>query len=104
MYRVFHSLVVSFPWNKIGNLSCAAAAVAVLLALAAPGRTATVTWDANGADPPNGTFSVANNWNPNQVPVAGDTAVFSLDKIYTVTLTANAASDVLQMNAGGWLS
>jgi T5SS/PEP-CTERM-associated repeat protein len=59
-----------------------------------------ITWDANGAIPPHGTYAVANNWNPNQIPVAGDTATFNLPFIYTVTFNANAASDVVNVSAG----
>jgi hypothetical protein len=59
-----------------------------------------ITWDANGAIPPHGTYAVANNWNPNQIPVAGDTATFNLPFTYTVTFNANAASDFVNVSAG----
>ena len=77
--------------------------LAVVFALhvaATPAAAQTIRWDANGADPPNGNFSVANNWNPNQVPVAGNTALFDLKKIYSVTFLANAVSDEVQVLQG----
>ena len=45
-------------------------------------------WDANGASPPNGTFQVANNWNPNAVPGTSDTATCWIGehKVYPVAL------------------
>ena len=50
--------------------------------------------------PPNGTYAVANNWNPNQIPVAGDTVTFNLPFTYAVTFNANAASDSVTVSAG----
>lgn len=74
--------------------------VLVLCALASTAFGQTITWDANGAIPPDGTFGIVNNWNPNQVPIAGNTALFNIADTYTVTFNANAVSDVVQLTAG----
>jgi len=75
---------------------------AAILGSAAPLAHATnLIWDANGAVPPHGTFNVLGNWNDNtQFPTAGDTAIFSINNTYTVTFTANAASDAITVSAG----
>jgi len=57
-------------------------------------------WDANGASPPNGTFQVANNWNPNAVPGTTDTADFNISDTYTVTFNGIAGTAVLDVLAG----
>ncbi|MCI0335309.1 MAG: hypothetical protein L0228_19035 [Planctomycetes bacterium] len=73
-----------------------------ILGSAAPRVHATnLSWDANGAFPPDGTFNVLGNWNDNtQFPTAGDTAIFNINNTYTVTFDANAASDVLVVGTG----
>src|SRR5580704_14109734 len=55
-------------------------------------RGATITWtNASG-----GAWSGANNWSPNQIPGAGDTALITNNGSYTVTLNANAqVSDLI---------
>ena len=74
---------------------------AAALSSAAPRAAAqTITWDANGAVPPDGVFGVAANWDPDLVPTVGDTAIFNINDTYTVTLDANAAMDVLDVDAG----
>lgn len=65
---------------------------AACIGYAAPARGDNLVWDANFAIPPNGVFDVANNWNPNQVPVAGDTVTFDLPATYTVTFDSTEAS------------
>ena len=65
----------------------------------APGHAATIVWDGDGA-PLDGNFSVAANWNPDQVPTVGDEAEFSDNSTYTVTFTQDEASDVLNVLAG----
>ena len=60
----------------------------------------TRTWDANGGNPPDGTFNVAVNWDSDLVPVASNTALFDLNNDYTVTFTADAVSDSVQVVAG----
>jgi autotransporter family porin len=59
-------------------------------------------WDGNVTPPtaPNGVFDVANNWNPNQVPVSSDTAIFNRDATYTVTFDSNEVSGGLRVDAG----
>src|SRR5262245_50749923 len=76
-------------------VTCATSFFAVRFATATPR-----TWDANGANPANGTFNVAANWNPDGVPVAGDTQAFGLAGTYTVSLSADAASDSASFTAG----
>ena len=56
--------------------------------------------DANGASPPNGTFQVANNWNPNAVSGTTDTATFNIADTYTVTFNGIAGTAVLDVLAG----
>jgi len=76
--------------------------LSLLAALAATGASAaTLTWD--GGAPPaglNGTFGVANNWNPNDVPGAADTARFTINDGYTVNFNASALSNVVEIEAG----
>ncbi len=59
----------------------------VLVWLSEPAPAANRIWDANGANPPDGTFTTANNWNPNAVPGDADTAIFRFGAAppYTVT-------------------
>ena len=88
------------PLNPVAKHSFG---VALALALGfCCGRAAaqTRTWDANGANPPDGIFSVANNWNPNFVPSAGNTALFDISDTYNVTFTASVASDSVEVTAG----
>ena len=47
-----------------------------------------------------GEFGVANNWNPDQIPVVGDMANFDADATYTVTLAADGAADEVRVVAG----
>ena len=65
-----------------------------------------VTWDGNGASPPNGIFSNALNWNPNQVPGLGDTVFFSANDTYTVTFVTFQANGTTAILGGtvSWLS
>ncbi len=49
------------------------------------------TW----VDSDGGGFQTADNWNPSGVPTTGDTADFDLSKSYTVTFSADAASEWL---------
>ena len=89
--------------KSVGKHSLIAGGVALAIALGlCCGHAAaqTLVWDANGVIPPNGTFSVANNWNPNLVPIAGNTALFKIADTYNVTFTANAVSDVVDVAAG----
>src|SRR6478735_6306903 len=79
-------------------LGCAFAEVA--LPLAARGAS-TYEW----TNPTNGTYSTAGNWNlvsgsGTPPPIAGDTALLNETGTYTVTFSANAASDVLSDTAG----
>jgi T5SS/PEP-CTERM-associated repeat protein len=53
------------------------------------------TWN----DPSGGAFQSADNWSPNGVPVAGDTAVFDRAGDYTVTFTADAAGEALAVGS-----
>ncbi len=67
-------------WIVLFGAVCVASWLTCAIASAAP-----VNWDANGAIPANGNFNVANNWNPNFVPGAADTAVFNVAlAIYSV--------------------
>jgi hypothetical protein len=75
-------------------------ALTLLAASVLPAGAASIVWDGNGGVPPNGVFQTANNWNPNQVPVAGVSVLFNINNTYNVTFTANAASDQLQVTAG----
>ena len=54
------------------------AALVLLVSLTTP--AATLTWN----NPAGGTWSVATNWSPNQVPGAGDSALITLNGMYTV--------------------
>jgi T5SS/PEP-CTERM-associated repeat protein len=56
-----------------------------VLSLARVGSAAEYLWDANGANPATGSFSVANNWNPNVVPGAADRAIFAVGSGATYT-------------------
>ena len=71
-------------------------------ALATPSTAVLLDWDGNQSVDGNfdGTFSVANSWNPNQVPVAGDMANFNANATYTVTFTGNAATDEIRVVDG----
>ena len=71
-----------------------------MLFVAAPVTAQLRAWDANGASPPDGTFGVANNWNPDSVPTATDQAVFNINDAYTVTFGADHPSLGLQVLAG----
>jgi len=87
-----------------------------LAALSAP--AATINW----TNTSNGNWSVAANWNPNQVPSTNDTAVITNAGSYTVTLnldptlaglvigggigtqTVATAGNVLTLNGEGWVN
>ncbi len=57
------------------------------------GHAATITWtNLNG-----GNWSLAANWNPNQVPGASDTAQITTSGTYTVTNSGNASVSVLTL-------
>ena len=75
-------------------------AFALLTGLPSPASALVIEWDANGANPPNGIFGVANNWNLGQVPGVGDIVTFNLVDTYTVTFDSNATSDLLNVTAG----
>src|SRR5262245_4526656 len=79
-------------------LLCALAEIA--LPVAAMGAS-TYEW----TNPANGFYPIAGNWNlvsgsGSPPPVAGDTALLNEAGTYTITFTANAASDVLTDTAG----
>ena len=76
------------------------AAVVVVSATATPAAAQLRTWDGNRGNPPDGTFNVAVNWDSDLVPVASNTALFDLNNDYTVTFTADAVSDSVQVVAG----
>jgi hypothetical protein len=60
-----------------------------------PARGATITWtNASG-----GNWSVTNNWSPNQVPGAADTALITTSGAYAITLNANAQVAGLTLGA-----
>ncbi len=61
--------------------------VIVLVWLSEPTLAANSIWDANGANPPDGTYNVANNWNPNTVPGDADTAIFRFGSAPPYTIT-----------------
>ena len=59
---------------------------------------ATITWTNTAG----GSWSVTNNWSPNQIPGAADTALITASGSYTVTLNNNAqVSTLLVGGAGG---
>ncbi|MDX1964076.1 MAG: hypothetical protein SFX18_13060 [Pirellulales bacterium] len=57
------------------------------------------TWDGNGLVPPNGTFSVAANWDT-AVPLAADRAIFNIANAYTVTLATSPTYTQNDVTAG----
>jgi len=70
--------------------------LAVLLAsllLGWPGRAADIVWTNTAS----GNWSSINNWSPNQVPVASDTAWITNNGTYTVTLDASATINSLAL-------
>jgi hypothetical protein len=81
---------------------------AVLLLLAAcfyragEAQGANITWDGNVLPPtaPNGVYDVPLNWNPNQLPLATDTAVFDRSATYTVTFDSNESTGGMLVDAG----
>jgi hypothetical protein len=87
------------PWFDLS--ACAVTTTAGLLVAGSIAVAAPRTWDANGASPPNGTFGLPANWNPDIVPIAGDTVTFgSGGSPYTVTFAANATSDSATISIG----
>src|SRR4051812_15066781 len=74
--------------------NCLKSLVAVVL-LAGPVRAADIVWT-NAAG---GNWSVAANWNPNQVPGGADNALVTASGSYTVTL--NSAATVASLQVGG---
>jgi len=78
-----------------------------LCALAMAGLWSAELWAATyeWTNPVSGTYSTASNWNlvagsGTPPPVAGDTALLNEAGTYTVTFSANAASDVITDTAG----
>src|SRR5437870_7448421 len=71
------------------------AAVAIFLTAISPGRAATISW----TNIAGGNWSVADNWDPNQVPGDSDTALITSDGTYTVTLDASAT--IASLTLGG---
>lgn len=65
-----------------------------------------LTWDGNGAVPPDGVFGDPLNWNPNTVPGALNTTFFGVDATYTVTFDANHVGNTVSIFNGdvSWLS
>src|ERR1019366_6496748 len=61
-------------------------AVLSLLTLGSLARGATITWTNTSG----GNWSVASNWNPNQVPTNSDTALITAPGTYTVKFDFNA--------------
>jgi hypothetical protein len=78
-----------FKSTKMRRVAAHLISLLVASSLSAP--TIAITWDGNASSPPSGTYSIANNWNPNQVPSSGGTATFNVDDTYTVTFGANAS-------------
>ena len=60
-----------------------------------PSMGATITW-ASGAS---GNWSNTNNWNPNQVPGASDTAIITASGNYTVTVDSNVTVNALVLGS-----
>src|ERR1039457_2492438 len=67
------------------TIHCLLAGLA-LLAGGNPAHSATITW----INTSGGNWSVAANWNPNQVPTNTDTALITTPGTYTVTFDFNA--------------
>src|SRR5271170_1235111 len=59
-------------------------------------HSATITWTNTAG----GNWSVAANWNPNQVPGISDTAQITTSGTYTVTNSATASVSVLTLGGG----
>jgi hypothetical protein len=69
---------------------------AILLLLGASAPAATISWtNVNGGD-----WSVAANWNPNQVPGAADDVLITADGNYTVRLDISANISSLAVGGG----
>ena len=69
--------------------------LALWAASAGLGQAATITWTNTAG----GNWSQADNWDPNQVPTAGDDAFIPADGTYTVT--NDVAVSVNSLNVGG---
>ena len=100
---VFPNCVVRWQcvarWRPMRMLSWSTV-LTVAFTFAAPATA--IDWDGNqpDGDGANGTFGVANNWNPNQVTAVGDSATFNMNDTYTVTFDGNAASDEIEVLDG----
>ncbi|HEY3853394.1 MAG TPA: hypothetical protein VGO67_03260, partial [Verrucomicrobiae bacterium] len=77
---------------KANTITCH---VAFLIAVitAASSQAATITWTNTAG----GNWSVAANWNPNQVPGASDTALITTPGTYSITNSATASVSVLTL-------
>jgi hypothetical protein len=64
-----------------------------------PASAALLDWDGNESVDGNfdGDFDVAANWNPTQIPAAGDAANFNADAAYTVTFRSDEEADDLHL-------
>ena len=61
-------------------------------------RAATITWTNNNS----GSWHVAGNWSPNQVPAAADVAVFNRN--VTLTVAEDVSVSELQLTGSGTLN
>ena len=75
------------------HIQCLRIMLALLAIGTSTGHSATSAWTNTSG----GNWSVAANWNPNQTPGAGDTAVITNNGTYTVTLDVSATIDSLTL-------
>ncbi|MGD1085277.1 MAG: hypothetical protein ABSA47_11090, partial [Verrucomicrobiota bacterium] len=71
--------------------------VSLLLATLLPASADTIIW----TNVSGGNWNSLLNWSPNQVPVGGDTAVFSTPGTYAVDVTDNESVSNLVLGAAG---
>jgi hypothetical protein len=91
------------PAGVIALAGCLALlALAPSLAAPRPARAAdcTISWTAATS----GSWSNGTSWTPNRVPTASDDVCITVAGTYTVTLTANASAQSLQVGTGATLS
>lgn len=88
------------PFSCFATRELLLVTTAALLAIGSSAVAAPRSWDANGASPPNGSFNIAANWNPDVVPIAGDAVTFGISNTYAVNFSANAASDSATFSVG----
>lgn len=65
--------------------------------VASPAPSNDIEW----INPAGGSFQEASNWDPQQVPETGDTAIFNLAGTYTVSLDSNATNNSLRGSGTG---